>query len=116
MAEKRGGRTVKKDWIKDAYRNWFNRLDEEVPEEVWEGVADELDIDEVWNNVQTELDRAEVIPWLRWLPRAAAVLLLLISALAAYWYLSPAGQRSEEHTSELQSLMRNSYAVFCLKK
>src|SRR3546814_5445776 len=27
-----------------------------------------------------------------------------------------AGARSEEHTSELQSLMRNSYAVFCLKK
>src|SRR3546814_3181992 len=29
--------------------------------------------------------------------------------------LSP-GERSEEHTSELQSLMRISYAVFCLKK
>src|SRR3546814_4731565 len=27
-----------------------------------------------------------------------------------------AGMRSEEHTSELQSLMRISYAVFCLKK
>src|SRR3546814_2056448 len=26
------------------------------------------------------------------------------------------GYRSEEHTSELQSLMRHSYAVFCLKK
>src|SRR3546814_2798102 len=26
------------------------------------------------------------------------------------------GQRSDEHTSELQSLMRISYAVFCLKK
>src|SRR3546814_9996892 len=26
------------------------------------------------------------------------------------------GERSEEHTSELQSLMRNSSAVFCLKK
>src|SRR3546814_8802280 len=26
------------------------------------------------------------------------------------------GGRSEEHTSELQSLMRNSYAVFCLNK
>src|SRR3546814_6456577 len=26
------------------------------------------------------------------------------------------GERSEEHTSELQSLMRTSYAVFCLKK
>src|SRR3546814_13287389 len=29
--------------------------------------------------------------------------------------VEPAG-RSEEHTSELQSLMRISYAVFCLKK
>src|SRR3546814_2093896 len=28
----------------------------------------------------------------------------------------PRGARSEEHTSELQSLMRRSYAVFCLKK
>src|SRR3546814_5835163 len=38
---------------------------------------------------------------------------------AAQW-LSPRSlqckARSEEHTSELQSLMRNSYAVFCLKK
>src|SRR3546814_8061081 len=33
-----------------------------------------------------------------------------IDELAAYQ------QRSEEHTSELQSLMRISYAVFCLKK
>src|SRR3546814_4053143 len=31
--------------------------------------------------------------------------------------VGPAGEvRSEEHTSELQSLMRISYAVFCLKK
>src|SRR3546814_4269096 len=29
---------------------------------------------------------------------------------------SGSGERSEEHTSELQSLMRISYAVFCLKK
>src|SRR3546814_5058481 len=29
---------------------------------------------------------------------------------------APAQDRSEEHTSELQSLMRISYAVFCLKK
>src|SRR3546814_10324036 len=34
------------------------------------------------------------------------------------WSLRPAEHRgrSEEHTSELQSLMRISYAVFCLKK
>src|SRR3546814_14669292 len=32
-----------------------------------------------------------------------------------HWQNQPEG-RSEEHTSELQSLMRISYAVFCLKK
>src|SRR3546814_4960631 len=31
-------------------------------------------------------------------------------------FLSDLGIRSEEHTSELQSLMRISYAVFCLKQ
>src|SRR3546814_9849733 len=31
-------------------------------------------------------------------------------------HLRAGRQRSEEHTSELQSLMRHSYAVFCLKK
>src|SRR3546814_6547952 len=32
------------------------------------------------------------------------------------WTLLNNGQRSEEHTSEPQTLMRTSYAVFCLKK
>src|SRR3546814_6493167 len=31
-------------------------------------------------------------------------------------FMQPPAPRSEEHTSELQSLMRISYAVFCLKK
>src|SRR3546814_8434443 len=31
-------------------------------------------------------------------------------------FVLPVMKRSEEHTSELQSLMRISYAVFCLKK
>src|SRR3546814_6520626 len=36
---------------------------------------------------------------------------------AAAWLMVPyLAWRSEEHTSELQSLMRTSYAVFCLKK
>src|SRR3546814_1530770 len=37
---------------------------------------------------------------------------------AIEWFgqLSGGALRSEEHTSELQSLMRISYAVFCLKK
>src|SRR3546814_6013993 len=46
--------------------------------------------------------------------------LLVPSIVISAWYLL-AGDgrgfgRSEEHTSELQSLMRISYAVFCLKK
>src|SRR3546814_4225806 len=47
-----------------------------------------------------------------------------VRALAAHWLprtlaassVSGGRRRSEEHTSELQSLMRISYAVFCLKK
>src|SRR3546814_5467484 len=41
-----------------------------------------------------------------------AELARMIGALRAF----PSIVRSEEHTSELQSLMRISYAVFCLKK
>src|SRR3546814_1128495 len=44
---------------------------------------------------------------------------ITIDMLRAYEVLlwpQPACTRSEEHTSELQSLMRISYAVFCLKK
>src|SRR3546814_2280777 len=33
-----------------------------------------------------------------------------------FWAIQDVHSRSEEHTSELQSLMRISYAVFCLKK
>src|SRR3546814_6537783 len=42
----------------------------------------------------------------------------LVIAWIAYGLsrLRPTPRRSEEHTSELQSLMRISYAVFCLKK
>src|SRR3546814_2735665 len=36
----------------------------------------------------------------------------VICGARRHWTIS----RSEEHTFELQSLMRNSYAVFCLKK
>src|SRR3546814_6906385 len=42
----------------------------------------------------------------------AAITASDIAGLVQTWI----GDRSEEHTSELQSLMRISYAVFCLKK
>src|SRR3546814_3302745 len=38
-----------------------------------------------------------------------------VTSLRNFW-MEPSTIRSEEHTSELQSLMRISYAVFCLKK
>src|SRR3546814_9200545 len=40
----------------------------------------------------------------RWLSKRSQIIVVLLSG------------RSEEHTSELQSLMRISYAVFCLEK
>src|SRR3546814_5404330 len=54
------------------------------------------------------------VVFLMLVPSWSALALLVVGFLAgafftAYW-------RSEEHTSELQSLMRISYAVFCLKK
>src|SRR3546814_4854209 len=61
--------------------------------------------------------------------RTRRTLVLAMRALAAQGFaallpdlpgqnesLVPLIERSEEHTSELQSLMRNSYAVFCLEK
>src|SRR3546814_2828140 len=48
---------------------------------------------------------------------AAYGLTLAGTAVLCLWsWLSMRRARSEEHTSELQSLMRISYAVFCLKK
>src|SRR3546814_9475154 len=44
------------------------------------------------------------------------VLLTGIGGLTSFGQAAFFGIRSEEHTSELQSLMRISYAVFCLKK
>src|SRR3546814_5430932 len=45
--------------------------------------------------------------------RALDLLILSAGVMATPLFRDPAG-RSEEHTSELQSLMRTSYAVFCL--
>src|SRR3546814_6045015 len=48
--------------------------------------------------------------------RSAAAILLLALAATACHRAPDAVTRSEEHTSELQSIMRTSYAVFCLEK
>src|SRR3546814_3320795 len=47
---------------------------------------------------------------------APLTVVVAVAALNLVWQAAPDEMRSEEHTSELQSLMRISYAVFCLKK
>src|SRR3546814_1341458 len=54
--------------------------------------------------------RAEECPWFRSDDSARQEFSSLFTEIFS------AASRSEEHTSELQSLMRISYAVFCLKK
>src|SRR3546814_3207524 len=51
----------------------------------------------------------------RWADRLGNVTVLGLAA-APEFLIATIAVRSEEHTSELQSLMRISYAVFCLKK
>src|SRR3546814_3918993 len=57
-----------------------------------------------------DLDRRHLRP-----PQRGADLVVLQGVLGARDAAAEQHDRSEEHTSELQSLMRNSYAVFCLK-
>src|SRR3546814_7453190 len=64
------------------------------------------DADTVQARLRTPLDDALLARWNTDRTRAGAA--AMIAAMDAI--------RSEEHTSELQSLMRISYAVFCLKK
>src|SRR3546814_5102653 len=45
----------------------------------------------------------------------ATVIVFVREGKGGFMYIHQ-DRRSEEHTSELQSLMRNSYAVFCLKQ
>src|SRR3546814_9204220 len=59
--------------------------------------------------------------WLRWAERPLAPAIgsaVVAAALRGGWAAGvlPEVFRSEEHTSELQSLMRISYAAFCIKK
>src|SRR3546814_8709593 len=72
----------------------------------WDGWAEERDDDD--NIVVADGDRFGI--------RTDQLELFLIAAQEARLAALEAAGRSEEHTSELQSLMRISYAVFCLKK
>src|SRR3546814_8864612 len=68
---------------------------------LWLGIAAVVGTAIIWSSLRMLPDRTEGL--LAW---AAFVLLSMVRLR----------MRSEVHTSELQSLMRISYAVFCLKK
>src|SRR3546814_9818487 len=71
----------------------------------WQGRCDACN---GWNTIAEEAPKLAVPKGLS-AGRGKAIGFASLSA-------QPDNVRSEEHTSELQSLMRNSYAVFCLKK
>src|SRR3546814_8174322 len=71
--------------------------------------------DLVYAESQALWDLRRTLAWLRANESGARVGVYGIS-LGGYNAALLSGYRSEEHTSELQSLMRISYAVFCLKK
>src|SRR3546814_2362570 len=77
------------------------------------------------NGFAAGADPASIAPYFQGL--IGVVLALALASAARFYFVSWLGertvadvriavQRSEEHTSELQSIMRISYAVFCLKK
>src|SRR3546814_9262985 len=57
------------------------------------------------------LSHATGLHWFQALGESVTIVIGLIFVICVMAF-----RRSEEHTSELQSLMRISYAVFCLKK
>src|SRR3546814_8455117 len=77
-----------------------NAGEEQVPRRMAKGVIDHLEPVKI-NEKQRRVTARR--------PRGKQTLYLSTET-------GPVGERSEEHTSELQSLMRISYAVFCLKK
>src|SRR3546814_5614478 len=87
------------------------------PTLTWPGYLGGID----WGGISVDKGRHlmfvnnnQVSNYNRLLTRATADRLGVKPMTAAH--MSDVGGRSEEHTSELQSLMRISYAVFCLKK
>src|SRR3546814_8599076 len=74
----------------------------------------ELDVQEDGPQWITVEDSMSMVHASRGMLKPAAPDLLSEPAIVAG--IAKATMRSEEHTSELQSLMRISYAVFCLKK
>src|SRR3546814_4189441 len=69
-------------------------------------------VNEIWSVIQTALEAITAI----WETHKGWIIPTLTFLWTTIGTIIGVALRSEEHTSELQSLMRISYAVFCLKK
>src|SRR3546814_4848369 len=70
----------------------------------------------IWPRLSRRSRMVVTVPWLRLTRRESWPVVTSPRSRTACSTTTCGVVRSEEHTSELQSLMRNSYAVFCLKK
>src|SRR3546814_1515797 len=95
----------------------FHRL-----ERRFDGAPTLLVLDEAWTFLDDPLFAGRIREWLKTLRKKNVSVVFATQSLADIQRsaIAPAlvdsCPRSEEHTSELQPLMRISYAVFCLKK
>src|SRR3546814_2083922 len=69
-----------------------------------------------WPLTLSAISKAVSQGWKRCFAKFASSAITIACCSPAIWLRAGRIRRSEEHTSELQSLMRISYAVFCLKK
>src|SRR3546814_8467250 len=94
-----------RDGVRRTYRNLFLTM---LLGGLWHGAAMTFI---VWGAIHGGFLCLERVVRERWRVLYPEPVLPAAASLFLRWLL-----RSEEHTSELQSLMRISYAVFCLKK
>src|SRR3546814_4305407 len=84
---------------------------DEFPPAKWDAII-AINLSSAFHTTRLALPAMKKKGWGRVINMASAHALVASPFKSAY----VAAKRSEEHTSELQSLMRNSYAVFSLKK
>src|SRR3546814_5487480 len=91
----------------------FHRIDERL-----DGHPTMILIDEGWKALDDEIFAARIRDWLKTLRKRNALVGFATQSArdALDSRISTALVRSAEHTSELQSIMRISYSVFCLKQ
>src|SRR3546814_3302529 len=96
--------------------NGDGRGDVVIKQGWWEAPADPTQPDWVFHPAEFGLDCAQMYVMDVNSDGYADVISSSAHTYGMWWYEQGREPRSEEHTSELQSLMRTPYAVFCLKK